>query len=192
MRETGEILGRNVAALRRQRGLSLNEVARTAGVAKNTLINIEGGGANPTIETLHVLTRALGATIGELISEHPTSGPQVVRSDEGPTLDGLQMHVRIVYRVACGPVSFETYEVRLDPGAEQDSPAHSPGVVEQVFVTEGRMRLGPVDTMSYLEPGDLACFEADVPHRYEAGAEAVRALMVMVTPVVSPVVHRRP
>jgi transcriptional regulator with XRE-family HTH domain len=190
--EMGKIVGRNVAALRRQRGLSLNELARISGLAKNTLVNIEGGAANPTVETLHVLTRALGATIVELISASPASGPEVVRADEGPTLDGLQMHVRIIYRVSSGSVSFETYEVSLEPGAEQDSPAHSPGVVEQVYVIAGRMRAGPVDRMSYLEPGDTVCFQGDVAHRYEAGTEPVRALMVMVTPALSPVLHQRP
>jgi transcriptional regulator with XRE-family HTH domain len=188
----GEAVGRNVAALRARQGLSISELARSAGLAKNTLLAMERGVANPTVETLHALTRALNATITELISEDPAEGLQIVRSGEGPTVDGLRMHVRILYRVSAGAVSFETYEVSLEAGAEQDSPAHNHGVVEQVYVISGRMRVGPLDAMSFLEPGDMVAFDGDVPHRYEAGAQPVRALMVVVTPIVNPIVHHRP
>jgi transcriptional regulator with XRE-family HTH domain len=188
----GDAVGRNVAALRQRQGLSLSELARQAGLSKNTLLSIERGVANPTVETLHVLTRALNASIVELISEGSSDGSDVVRAGEGPELDGLQMHVRILYRVSAGPISVETYEVSLDAGAEQDSPAHNPGVVEQVYVIEGRMRVGPLDRMMFLEAGDMACFASDVPHRYEAAGEPARALMLMMMPVVSPIVRRQP
>jgi transcriptional regulator with XRE-family HTH domain len=192
MSPLGDSVGRNVAALRARQGLSLSELARTAGLSKNTLVAIERGVANPTIETLHVLTRALNATLVELIAEGPAEGSQVVRAGEGPVVDGLQMHARILYRVSDGVASFETYEISLEAGAEQDSPAHNAGVVEQVYAIAGRMRVGPVDAMTFLEPGDMVAFAGDVPHRYEAGAEPARALMLMVTPVVSPIVRRRP
>lgn len=190
--DMGQTVASNVAALRRQRGLSLNELARVSGLAKNTLVNIEKGEANPTVETLHLLTRGLGATIVELISSAPSRGPQVIRAADGPRIEGRQMHVRILYRLASPPLSIETYEIRLDPGSSQDSPAHSPGVVEEIYVTEGKLRAGPVDRIALLDAGDFCCFEGDVPHRYEAGDREARAIMIIATPIVAPIVHSRP
>jgi transcriptional regulator with XRE-family HTH domain len=55
--------------LREQRGLSLNELARKAGLSKQTLPNMEQSGGNPTVETLFSVATALGVPVSRLVAE---------------------------------------------------------------------------------------------------------------------------
>jgi DNA-binding XRE family transcriptional regulator len=161
-------VGANVKRLRRQRGMSLAELGRSARLAKGTLAAIEQGRGNPTVETLHALTRALGATLGELVSEAPPSGTRVVRKGEGPLLPGDNMDVRLLSRTPGGGFVLELYALSLGRGLRQDSSPHTPGVQEEIAVTQGRLRVGPEDDLVELGKGDFAAYPADGPHRYES------------------------
>ena len=46
-------LGARLRELRVERGMSLSELARRAGVGKGSLSEIESGRRNPTVETLY-------------------------------------------------------------------------------------------------------------------------------------------
>jgi len=62
-------LAKRVKQLREKLGLSQEKLARLADVSNNTIINIEAGKQNnPTIETLKKITKALNASIENLIS----------------------------------------------------------------------------------------------------------------------------
>jgi transcriptional regulator with XRE-family HTH domain len=62
-------LARNIARLRKQKGLSQERLARLADVANNTIIKMESGeNKNPTLETLRKVAKALGVSVDELIN----------------------------------------------------------------------------------------------------------------------------
>src|SRR3954447_22889031 len=63
------VVGRNVRRLRTERPLSLGAVAAQAGLAKQTLANLESGRGNPTVETLLAVSRALGVGATWLLAE---------------------------------------------------------------------------------------------------------------------------
>src|SRR3954453_16958730 len=73
MSDTG-LVGRNVRRLRAERQLSLGALAQRAGLAKQTLANLESGAGNPTIETLFAVSRALEVGPTWLISEWASPG----------------------------------------------------------------------------------------------------------------------
>ncbi|MFT3864419.1 MAG: XRE family transcriptional regulator [Solirubrobacterales bacterium] len=173
-------VGANVKRLRRERGMSLAELGRSARLAKGTLAAIEQGRGNPTVETLHSLTRALGATLGELVSEAPPSGTRVVRKGEGPLLPGDNMDVRLLSRTPGGGFVLELYALSLGRDLCQNSSAHTPGVQEEIVVTQGRLRVGPEDDLVELGKGDFAAYTADAPHRYESldGKPAAAVLLM--------------
>src|SRR3954453_14071382 len=62
------VLGHNVRRLRHERGLSLGALAQAAGLAKQTLANLENGSGNPTVETLQSLAAALGLEVNWLVT----------------------------------------------------------------------------------------------------------------------------
>lgn len=52
--------------LRTAKGYSLRELEEISGVSKTTINNIENGKANPTIETLSLLAKALNVELSAL------------------------------------------------------------------------------------------------------------------------------
>lgn len=176
---TGELRERiatTVAALRLRSGRSLADLAATAGIGKSTLHAIESGDANPGIETLWALARALDVPFGALL-EPPAPSVRVVRAGEGPRVDSEDagMQARLLATTSHG-VRTEVYALVLTPSGGRMAAPHTPGTTEHVLVTRGRLRVGPHEAAVELGPGDLASFPGDVPHRYDAledGSEAV-------------------
>ena len=57
--ELRERFGQVARMLRKEQGATLREVAEQAGIARETLIAVEQGRANPTLRTMQAIARAL-------------------------------------------------------------------------------------------------------------------------------------
>ena len=57
-----ELVGRNFARLRHERGLTQEQVAELSGLSQQYLSDLERGRRNPTIITLYELALALGVS----------------------------------------------------------------------------------------------------------------------------------
>ncbi len=166
-----------VRALRTDAGRSLADVAVAAGIGKSTLHAIEAGEANPGIETLWALARALDVPFGQLL-EAPVPDMRVVRAGQGPRVGSASMEARLLL-AARHRAHIELYAIDLQPHQRHDARPHARGTMEHVLVTSGRAEVGPIDAQALLEPGDLASFPADVPHRYEALTPDTSALLLI-------------
>jgi transcriptional regulator with XRE-family HTH domain len=147
--------------MRIARRLSLSELARATSMSKATLSSVESGRSNPTIETLSALAGALRVSIGELLEEPPLGEVRVVRRLDHIEEDGIELTVR-------------TWEPR-----QLEEPAlGSAGTRTGLYVVEGKLIAGPVERVTELSAGDYASFPVDVPHLFEAGRSAARALVL--------------
>jgi transcriptional regulator with XRE-family HTH domain len=183
--EPGELRSRVAATVRGLRvssGRSLSELASAAGIGKSTLHAIEAGEANPGIETLWALARALGVPFGALL-EPPGPSVRVVRAGDAPVIvsERSSMRARLLAATAAG-CRIELYTLELEPGSERAAAAHTPGAIEHVLVTRGRLLVGPVDAPVELGVGDLVSFPADSEHLYVARESSTSAVMVMEYP----------
>lgn len=164
-------------------GRSLADLAAGAGIGKSTLHAIESGDANPSIETIWALARALDVPFGELL-DPPSPAVRVVRAGEGPRVEaaeGAGMVAHLIATTARGART-EWYVLDLDAGPSRSAAGHSTGVVEHVYLVAGRLRVGPAEDAIELTPGDLATFPGDVDHRYVALEDATRALLLLEYP----------
>lgn len=76
-------LGRRVAALRRERGLTIAQLAASAGISSGLVSQIERGHGNPAYLTLMKLAHALGVPItGFFPDDLDTADRLIVRHDE--------------------------------------------------------------------------------------------------------------
>ena len=179
MQTIGDIVARNLRALRVERGLTVSELARRSGVAKGTVSKLEAGQAtNPTVETLWSLADALGASLSELIvADTPPS--RVGRLAEAEWIEGDVLRARIVDKLA-GREVHDVSHVRFVPGARRDAGPHRRGAFAHAFVLAGRLRIDGSDAGTVeLGPGDYAAFPADVPHAYEGLEEGTEALVLL-------------
>lgn len=68
------LVGRNVARVRRAKGLSQEELAARSGFSQQYLSGLERGKRNPTVVTLYELARALGVGHVELVAGDDAAG----------------------------------------------------------------------------------------------------------------------
>lgn len=172
MSEPGAAVGARIRALREERGLTLTALAAAAGIGKGSLSELESGRRNPTLDTLYAVAGPLGIPLGALLD----FSAGAVAADEG--FEGVLLHTER----GEGSTS-EVYLLRVAAGVTRVSPAHAPGVVEQLVVLAGACRVEYADRRIDLPTGGHATWPADVPHRYTAtGAVPLRAVNVIVTP----------
>ncbi len=62
-----QLVGRNFARLRKERGLTQEQVAASSGYSQQYLSSLERGRRNPTVITLFELSQALGVSHVELV-----------------------------------------------------------------------------------------------------------------------------
>ena len=98
-------LSERIGMLRRQAGMTVEELAERSGVAKGTLNKIIGGVTkNPTVSVAGDIARALGVGLEELLGREGTAAPVLSREAAGLArdFDGLDDHGRRVVRSVMG------------------------------------------------------------------------------------------
>ncbi len=168
-------IGRTLRSHRTERGMSLGELARAAGLSKSILARIEADGGNPSVETLWRLSLALGVPMGTLLGADegprvrrlPARGGEAILGESG--MKSWMLHADGRVRRS------ELFELEFPAGTDHPGSPHLPGTEELVLCVSGRMRVGPEGEEEELGPGDAVLFAADTPHRYRA-VEASRAM----------------
>jgi transcriptional regulator with XRE-family HTH domain len=161
----GAVSGR-VRQLRAERGWSLEALSQASGVSRSMLSQIERNQANPTLAVTLRIARALGISLGDLVTSPGASSLVEVirandrayqyRSDENcciRTLSPLHLEKDV-----------EFYEVRIQAGGALRSSAHFKGTREFLTVQKGRVRVQSGSDSEELEPGDSASYRADIEH----------------------------
>ena len=171
------MIGENLKTLRGS--VSVLELARRSGVARNTIAALERGDGNPTVDTLYALADALGVPLSSLL-EAPEEGAHVVRAGDGAHVEGAALDAHLLERIDRPGLLGELYAIRFHPGAARQAPPHPFGVDELLHVHFGSVRVGPADAPVALGPGDYARYSGSVPHVYEAlGGEAAGTLLML-------------
>jgi transcriptional regulator with XRE-family HTH domain len=158
--------------------VSVLELSRRSGVARNTIAALERGEGNPTVDTLYALADALGVPLAELLHT-PDEGPKVVRRGEGAHVEGAALDAHLLERIDRPGLLGELYAIRFHPGAARQAPPHPFGVEELLHIHTGTVRVGPASAPIELGPGDYARYSGSVPHVYEALEPAEGTLMIL-------------
>ncbi len=182
-------IGQKIKTLRANRKLTLEQLAKSSGVSKSMLSQIERGMTNPTLATVWSLTQSLEIDIADLLS-----GPQ--KDNSNATFFSITKHHqtpeiqsadgKCILRIL-GPIEqvseTEWYDLILEPGGILESEGHSRGTVEHLTLLEGQLSIKNDAVAHEIQPGDTARYQADVPHFIEnKGESSARALMVVLSP----------
>jgi len=173
--DSNELVARNVRRYREERRLSLGELARRAGLSKQTLSKIELGIGNPTVGTVAAIANALGLSLRRLLTEW---GSQVYlrRAGEAVWVErgaGSERQLDKIY----GSGDVRTTMLRLKrptssrtKGKLATPPlaAHARGVLHHCLVLSGSVRLGPAEETAELDTGDFVRFPGDTAHIFQS------------------------
>jgi transcriptional regulator with XRE-family HTH domain len=174
------MVGRNVRRFRQERQLSLGDLAKSAGLAKQTLANLENGTGNPTIETLLAVSEALGLGVTWLLTEWGTP-VYVQRAAEAQWDTQAGCRVRTLDRTF-GSGQVNTFVFELSGRGGEALPALPGGALHHVYVMHGVVIAGPSTQEVTLRKGDFIRFPGDVPHVFRATSPTAALHVVTTVP----------
>jgi transcriptional regulator with XRE-family HTH domain len=183
-------VARRIASLRKAQDLTFDALARRAGVAKGTLVQIEQERANPSISTLCRLATALGVSVADVVA--PASEAQSMVSllspgDARRLWTGPHGGSAVLLAGTTGPDMLEMWHWELKPGERFDASRHGRGTHEIIHVTNGRLVLEVEGKGTIIAAGATAIALTDRPHAYSnPGKSSVRFFMTVDEPVNAP------
>lgn len=179
-------IGTRLKHLRRLRGLSLKEVAESAGCSEGYMSKIENDKAAPSLATLHRIVSALDTNLAYLFDSK--SGEDAVVSPAGsrPIIDldplrrgkGLRLERVIPYSEAH---LLQCNVHIVEPGGTSEGQIEHEG--EEVgYVLEGEIELHLEDKAYQLKAGDAFYFHSSRPHGYRNPGDRTARIFWVNTP----------
>lgn len=162
-----EAVSRRLREERRNKKLSLDELARRAGVSKGMVVEIENCNANPSIGILCKISAALGLSVADIVNVAGSPTARLIEANEIPTLwTGPQGGTAKLLAGTSGPNMIELWKWRLLPGETFVSNGHPAGTLELFHVEEGTLKLVVDGNELMVGEGCSAIAKTDVPHEY--------------------------
>lgn len=160
-------LGRRIRFIRLTSGLSVDALARQAGVSRSMVAAVEGGEKAPTVLTLHRIANGLGTNMTRLLGEEIRGDVIVLRQrDQRVARDPAGWERRNLTPVLPDS-AFEFMRTTIPAGVDTGVfPPHRPGTREVVAVEAGTLRLTIDGTPWHLASGDSISYRGDVLHQF--------------------------
>jgi transcriptional regulator with XRE-family HTH domain len=171
-------VGPRLRALRKQRGVTLEQLADSTGISVSTLSRLESGQRRPTLELLLPIARAHHVPLDELVGAPMSGDPRIYPRPihrHGATWLPLT-------RNPGGPAVFkQIIEPRRgqggDPPPRPELGTHEGR--EWLYVISGQLRLILGDRDFTLAAGEAAEFDTRIPHAMtNAGSQPVEVLNI--------------
>ncbi|GAA3797453.1 MULTISPECIES: helix-turn-helix domain-containing protein [Amycolatopsis] len=151
-------VGPRLRALRKQRRVTLAQLAEATGISVSTLSRLESGGRKPTLELLLPLARVHQVTLDELVGAPETGDPRVHAKPV------VRFGVTIV-PLTRRPGGLQAFKMIYPPGKPSREPEQKVHEgYEWMYVLSGRLRLVLGDHDVILTPGEAAEFDTRTPH----------------------------
>lgn len=178
------VLARTVAALRAERGWSLDALAARSGVSKGVLVAVEQGRSNPNLATLARMGDAFGVPVTRLLEGAEESVIRISSEADARVLwTGSAGGTGTIIAATPPPWAAELWRWQLEPGERFGGESHAPGLRELTVVESGELTLTVAGRIYRLGAGAGARFPGDLPHGYaNESSERVVLTMVCVIP----------
>jgi len=176
------LIGPNLKRLRNDRGLSLDGLARLAGVSRAMLSQIERGSSAPTINVVWKLARAFDVPFSILIAGADTQLVRPLPASETQTLVSATggLASRALFPMDAAQKA-EFYEIRLKAGSVEDASPHPDGTVENLVVSSGGIEIDVGGKRYKLETGDAILFPGDQAHVYRNPNDQEAVIFLVMT-----------
>jgi transcriptional regulator with XRE-family HTH domain len=179
-------IGPKLRSLRKQAGLSLQQLAVRADVSAAAIHKIEQSGMVPTITTLLKVAGALGRPVSYFVDEEQAPSSPTVFIKDGGQRPLLTSHTGIDLAGISGPYGrfyLAGARATVVPGASSgDRPLEHPGE-ELVYLVQGALEFTVAEDVYTLSPGDSLHFRTVQPHAWRnPGSEDAVALWMALRP----------
>ena len=176
-------LGRAIKAARQERGLTVERLAREAGVSTGLISQLERGLGNPSFLTLQRLAEALELPFGHFMQGPNAQHGMVVRANERKRLV-IPHPTEIAHELLTPDLrgSLEMLRTSVPPGwSNEQRPFHHAGE-ECVHLLEGALHVAVGVSSWELSEGDSITYDPEVPHWWANHSSAPALVIGAVTP----------
>jgi len=176
-------IGRKLRAIRKKKGLLLNDVAERANVTAGLISKIENGRTIPSLPVFLGLIEALEEDLSDFFRGLSNGSNQkylVVRSDELSLLEKEEQvegfSYELIFDKSLLSIGFEVVVLTLQPGAKREKTTTD--AYEFKYVLEGEVVYYIGDDRVTLQKGDSLFFDARIPHLPANQAEQLAKMLV--------------
>ncbi|MFG3104999.1 helix-turn-helix domain-containing protein [Streptomyces sp. NPDC048182] len=171
-----DAVGPRLRALRRERGLTLADLAAATGVSESTLSRLESGQRRATLELLLPLARIYHVPLDDLVGAPRTGDPRI-------HLKPIRRFGRVFIPLSRRPGGMQAFKLIIPASskAAEPTPQTHEGF-EWLYVLDGRLRLLLGERDLTLTPGEAAEFDTTLPHWLGSADGATVELLILFGP----------
>jgi len=163
-------IGRQVRTLRRQKSMTITQLASEMGLSEGMVSKIENGQVSPSLTTLQSLSRALSVPLTSFFSGFEEERP-VMHVKAGKGVEAERAGTRAGHHYTLlghigghsAGVIVEPYLITLTESSDTFETFQHDGM-EFLYMLEGTVGYRHGREVYRLEPGDSLFFDADAPH----------------------------
>jgi transcriptional regulator with XRE-family HTH domain len=181
-----EDIGETVKSLRKDKGLTLAELAESTGLSPAIISQLERGLANPSFTTLAQLAHGLDIPVGKLLPAQEETRSPVVRKSE-------RRDLRRVVSEGAGQAAYELLTPDLNgslealwvvtpPGHDTSDTPFTHGGDEFGLIISGRLEVHAADQLHELHAGDSITFDSTKPHWFRNTSDEECVAVWVITP----------
>lgn len=165
--------------------MTLEDLSDKTGLTKSYLSKLERGASVPSIASALKLAQAYGLAVGDLIGENSSSKITVVRRSgrkpfDAPSSTSGSRHEAIISMLGEGILeAFIVHPPLKSSEVVQEEPSEHRGQ-ELVFVVRGRVEVSWPTETAILNVGDVATFDARLPHKTRSLGSREAEMLVVV------------
>jgi len=163
-------IGREVHTFRRERGVTVAELSKLAGLSIGMLSKIENGHTSPSLTTLQRLASALSVPVTALFRRFEENRYAVhTKSGKGAEIERAGTRAGHQYRLLghigsnASNVVVEPYLITLTKTSDR-FPTFQHDGIELLYMLDGEVDYRHGAEIFHLKPGDTLFFDADAPH----------------------------
>lgn len=183
-------LGQRIRLQRKQKQLSIRELAASSGLSIGMISQIEQGRSAPSLRSLRLIGAALHLPVSTLFQESKeVQEPGASDSEARHIVRRSRRHVLklndAIKKELLSPASLQSLEifnVELQPGAASSTEAYSHSGEKAAIISEGTLDLWLDGQLHKLLEGDCCQFLSEIPHRYENTGVTVCKIIWVLTP----------
>ncbi len=180
-----EKLGERIRELRKEKKLTLVEIAQKTGIAQATLSRIETGTMTGTVESHSRIADAIGISLAELYSgiDERESATHHRKKEDEPKVTHHGPHLQIELLTSeSSKKKITPYLITLHAGAQSSPESAERGVEKFFYVLEGEVKAVLGSKEFPLKTGETLYFDASAPHHLVNDKKSTARILAAVSP----------
>ncbi len=175
-------IGEKLKKSRKDKAISLRELAARVQLSASFLSQIEQGKASPSIENLKKIANSLDVKVSYLIDDDDEieSSVHFVRKEDIKYAESRGSNTKLSVLISSREKNMEPIMYEIKPNGESGRDFYSHDGEEYVYIIEGELDIYIEDKIYTLKEGDMLYFKSNIKHRFKNNTKKmVKALWVV-------------